>query len=79
MRRRHRQLLITFSTTMAAMELEQRAAQRGIAGRLIPLPSEISAGCGLAWKCELTMRREMLDFMQTENLHWEMLYELELF
>ena len=79
MRRRRRQLLITFSTTMAAMELEQRAAQRGIAGRLIPLPAEISAGCGLAWKCELTMRREMLDFMQTENLHWEMLYELELF
>lgn len=79
MRRRRRQLLIIFSTTMAAMELEQRAAQRGIVGRLIPLPSEISAGCGLAWKCELTMRREMLDFMQTENLHWEMLYELELF
>lgn len=79
MRRRRRQLLITFSTTMAAMELEQRAAQRGIAGRLIPLPSEISAGCGLAWKCELTMRREMLDFMQTEKLRWEMLYELELF
>ena len=79
MRRRRRQLLITFSTTMAAMELEQRASQRGIAGRLIPLPSEISAGCGLAWKCELEMRQDMIDFMESEDLRWETLYELELF
>ena len=79
MRRKHTQLLVTFATTMAAMGLEQRAAACGMAGRLIPLPSEISAGCGLAWKCELEMRQKLIDFMQTEDLRWEMLYELELF
>ena len=50
MRRKYLQLVVTFATTTAAMEMEQRAEKAEISGRLIPLPSEISAGCGLAWK-----------------------------
>ena len=32
------------------MGWEKECAARGIPGRLIPLPSEITAGCGLDWK-----------------------------
>lgn len=28
----------------------KRCMETGIPGRLIPLPREISAGCGLAWR-----------------------------
>ena len=56
MRRKYLQLVVTFATTTAAMEMEQRAEKAEISGRLIPLPSEISAGCGLAWKPELSER-----------------------
>jgi hypothetical protein len=31
------------------MAFEDFCLDRGIDGRLIPLPREISAGCGLAW------------------------------
>ena len=37
-------VVLTFSTTTAAMSMEKRS------GRLIPVPREITAGCGLAWK-----------------------------
>ena len=49
-RERHTQLVISFKNTTAAMEMESRAKSENIYGRIIPLPSKISAGCGLAWK-----------------------------
>ncbi len=43
-------VVLSFHTTMSAMEWEKRCMESGIPGRLIPLPAEISAGCGLAWR-----------------------------
>lgn len=43
--------VVTFSTTTAAMKMEKTAKEAEFPGRLIPIPSEISAQCGLAWKC----------------------------
>lgn len=42
--------LLTFHTTTAAMAMEDYCHEYGIPGRMIPLPQEISAGCGLAWR-----------------------------
>ena len=42
-------LVVTFSTTVAAMEMERYCLQNGIPGRLIPTPRQITADCGLAW------------------------------
>lgn len=39
--------LLTFHTTTAAMAMEDYCHEHGIPGRMIPLPQEISAGCGL--------------------------------
>ena len=43
-------VVLTFSTTTAAMSMEKRCGEHKIPGRLIPVPREITAGCGLAWK-----------------------------
>ena len=32
-----------------AMAMEALAREHGIPGRIVPVPSEIDAGCGLAW------------------------------
>ena len=48
MREKHPFIVLSFQTTVAAMEWEKRCMETGIPGRLIPLPREISAGCGLA-------------------------------
>ena len=79
MRKKTKQLVITFSTTTAAMALEKRAQEMGIFGRLIPLPSEISAGCGLSWKTKPEEKKKLLGFLDAEELKWEAMYELELY
>lgn len=43
-------LVVTFPTTAAAMSCEESCARRGLPGRMIPVPGEVAAGCGLAWK-----------------------------
>ncbi len=49
MRKRELKTVITFYTTSDAFETEAKLKAAGISGRLIPVPREISAGCGLAW------------------------------
>ena len=43
-------IVLSFRTTLEAMEWEKRCLAADVPGRLIPLPREISAGCGLAWR-----------------------------
>lgn len=46
-------LVVTFDATAAAMAAEKYCLERGVPGRLIPVPREITAGCGLAWKAKV--------------------------
>ena len=50
MRRKRQYIVLSFASTARAMGWEKECAARGIPGRLIPLPSEITAGCGLGWR-----------------------------
>lgn len=43
-------IVLSFRTTLDAMEWEKQCLAEKVPGRLIPLPREISAGCGLAWR-----------------------------
>ncbi len=49
MRNRTLKLLITFHSTTGAMAMEQHCKKENLPGRLIPVPTEITAGCGMAW------------------------------
>ena len=49
MRKKEKRLITAFYTTHDAMAFEEFCNEHGVPGRLIPLPREISAGCGLAW------------------------------
>lgn len=50
-------LVVTFDATAAAMAAEKYCLERGVPGRLIPVPREITAGCGLAWKVEVDQEK----------------------
>ena len=50
MRIKRSYIVLSFRTTLEAMEWEKQGHVRQVPGRLIPLPREISAGCGLAWR-----------------------------
>ena len=49
MRAKRPYIVLSFRTTVEAMAWEKHCEAEHIPGRLIPLPRELSAGCGLAW------------------------------
>ena len=49
-----------------------------IPGRLIPIPREITAGCGLSWKTAPEARDEVLTALKKAGYRWEAEYILEL-
>lgn len=70
------QLLITFSSTVQAMSMETQAHAAGLPGRLIPVPTSITAGCGLAYKAPLDSRTELLALIQRAGLEPEQVVEM---
>ena len=49
MREQQLRTVVTFHTTAEAMALEQLCKKKGIDGRLISAPRQLSADCGIAW------------------------------
>ncbi len=50
MREKKPYTVLTFRSTTDALALERICKAQGIPGRMIPVPREISADCGLAWR-----------------------------
>lgn len=53
--------IITFESTHEAMRCEKVLKDKGFKVRIIPLPSEISAGCGLSLKLNLEDYKEIIE------------------
>lgn len=66
MRQKEWKLILTFHTTSDAIAFEKACRETKKAGRMIPVPRELSAGCGLAW-CALPSEREGLEALLTEK------------
>jgi hypothetical protein len=77
MRQKELKLVITFPTTSDAIEMEKVCKKAGSPGRLIPLPQQISAGCGLAWCAQLEQRVELLQIIQSNGFQSEQIYTIE--
>ncbi|MCR4711109.1 MAG: DUF3343 domain-containing protein [Clostridia bacterium] len=78
MRKKTPHSLITFRSTEDAMAAERILQAAGIAGRLVPIPASISAGCGLCFIAppeEGTRMEELLrraGVRPQQNLLWDM-------
>ena len=70
MREKKPALVVTFDTTAAAMEAERRCQELGLPGRIIPVPREITAGCGLAWKAPPEAEEQIRTALQESGLSW---------
>ena len=75
MRKKEQKLVITFHTTADAMAMEKACRESGVPGRLIPVPREISAGCGLAWCAPPDPRESLLEIMSQHGIEQEDLHE----
>lgn len=81
MRQKTPKVVITFETTTDAMafEMESKAAPDALPGRIIPVPSEISAGCGLSWCAEEQERELLLATVEVKGLAYEGVHSVLLY
>lgn len=75
---KERRLIVTFHQTADAMQMEKICHAQGIPGRLIPVPSAISAGCGMCWSAPPEAKDEILAAMRAAGLNAQGLTELEI-
>lgn len=71
MRKKKESLIVTFPTTAAAMQWEKYCIAQAVPGRLIPVPREITAGCGLAWKTEPQEEKKLREILAAEQVKIE--------
>lgn len=76
MREKTLKYLVTFHTTTQAMSMEKACVEGGLGGRLIPVPRQISAGCGMAWCAPLEGRAAIRRMLESENMEYDEEYEV---
>ncbi len=75
MRKRTLKLVVTFHTTADAMAMEKACKSQNAPGRLIPVPRQISAGCGLAWCAELSEREQLQEILRAIGVEEQAMQE----
>lgn len=63
-----KQLIVTFHTTAAAMAAERLCRERGISGRLLPVPRSLTSDCGIAWSMSPSDRERFETCAAAEGL-----------
>lgn len=69
-------LIITFNTNFDALCAEKCAHEQGLAGRLVPTPRSLSAGCGLAWQGEMADLETYRAAFGRQDIRWECMQAL---
>lgn len=78
MREKKMRYLVTFHTTVGAMAMEKFCKNNNLPGRLIPVPREITAGCGMAWCADIEDRERLHPVLETEKMDYDKEYEMKL-
>lgn len=79
MRQKTPKIVVTFSTTNDAMAVEAFARETNLPGRMIPVPSAVAAGCGLAWCVAAAARDELVSALDERALAYECLHVVDLY
>ena len=78
MRKKELKTVITFETTTQAIGMESASKKHQIAGRLIPVPKEITAGCGMAWMTPLENEESVVQFMSENEIIPQGVFQVEI-
>ena len=76
MREKKLYLIITFHTTAAAIAMERLCRDKGLPGRLIPVPRELTADCGKAWRAGVEDKPALEAMVEKEKLEAAGFYEV---
>ena len=78
MRKKEERFVVTFATTTGAMAMERACQAAGLPGRLIPVPREITAGCGLAWKAAVEQEEAVTAALKGAGIKYSGVYRIEI-
>ena len=78
MREKKDTLVVTFHTTTQAMAAEKFCKQNGLPGRIIPVPREITAGCGLSWKADPADKDALEAALTQHDMKWQEMHIIEI-
>ena len=78
-RRKHPALVIAFDSTTQALAAEALFQENRLPGRMIPIPAQVSAGCGLAWKAEPEQKEILLDALSRARQGYAVCTVVEMF
>ena len=78
MREKKDTLVVTFHTTTQAMAAEKFCLANNLPGRIIPVPREITAGCGLSWKAAPEDREKLEAAFAEAGLGWDEMYVIKI-
>lgn len=76
MREKQLRIIVTFQTTTDAMTMEKVCIENSVPGRLIPVPREITAGCGMAWSAPPEAKDEVCQIAERHRLGTSGIYEM---
>ncbi len=76
MRPKQLRLIVTFHTTTSAMAMERICMEKKVPGRLIPVPRDITAGCGMSWCAPMEARRDIETAVSEAGIETAGWYEL---
>ena len=78
LRKKKPAFIIAFDATTQAMATDKLCAKNGLPGRLIPVPREITAGCGFAWKAATEDETILIGALTKEGIEWASTHILEI-
>ena len=79
MRQKRPALILAFDSTSQALAAEKLFQENNLPGRMIPIPAQVSAGCGLAWKAEVDEKQALLDALSNAQLSFAACTVVEMF
>lgn len=68
--------LITFANSHLVLKAEKTLEQANQEIRVIPLPSEISTGCGLSIKCNINKLEEIINILSHNDIPLKKCYKI---
>ena len=74
--RKQQRVVFTFHTTTDAMAMESLCKAQSLSGRMIPVPGEITADCGLAWCAEPKMEEMLANALRAAGIPVQDVYRL---
>lgn len=76
MREKTLRTVVAFHTTTDAMAMETYCAENAVPGRLIPLPTIISAGCGMCWSAPDEARGAVTAAAKAAGIETDGIYQM---